>query len=53
MVRKCAPVIMAFAVMLGMHYMSEAAGMADSADRQHIEELERTLQANLALAFCE
>ena len=40
-------------MMLGMNYMSEATGRSNPEDRQYIEELERTLQASLALAFCE
>ena len=39
--------------MLGMSYMSEAAGKGDSDNRKQIEGLEKTLQASLALAFCE
>ena len=44
-------------MMLGMNYMS-AAGRArrgepaDPDDAQHVEDLERTLQASLAAAFC-
>ena len=38
---------------LGMKYMSEATGNGDPDNRQQIKELERTLQASLALAFCE
>ena len=40
-------------MMLGMNYMSEAAGMGDPDNRKKIEGMERTLQASLALAFCE
>ena len=40
-------------MMLGMKYMSEAAGRGDPDNRKQIEGLERTLQASLALASCE
>lgn len=40
-------------MMLGMAYMSEAAGGGTPENRRHIEDLERTLQASLALAFCK
>lgn len=40
-------------MMLGMNYMQEAIGVGTPENRRHIQDLERTLQASLALAFCE
>ena len=41
-------------MMLGMNYMTVATQRnVDEATLQHIEDTERTIRANLALAFCK